>query len=326
MRINLSKFLQLQFNIFLYKKLGWGVAIAYIIILGRLYFFFNRKEKEKIKSAVMSAFNSKKSDNEIRHIYVNVVKGILSHYYEKLFNAFSTSEELKIFFQKNMSSEGLTPIENGLARGKGVLLVTGHFGGVEFTPGYLAAKNLPVTIIVRFSSRHLRNISIEKAEHFSTRIIDADKTANVLRAIHDNLKENRIVITQCDEIDEWRPSGDSIMFMGNWVKLDRTINILTKRLDTFIAFSVVHRIERGKYKFIVNSLEDISRKYQNQQYKSNGALLIKFLEQQIYRYPEEWYQWKKYFDIIENPAAEKIAKKPASTPAPLMRPVFDRTS
>ncbi len=56
---------------------------------------------------------------------------------------------------------GLSAIEQGIAKGKGVLLVTGHFGGIEFIPTYLAARNYPVTILVKFSSNHLRKISNE---------------------------------------------------------------------------------------------------------------------------------------------------------------------
>ena len=49
-------------------------------------------------------------------------------------------------------------------------------------------------------------MSIQKSRQFGTKIIDADQTPNVMKAVLYNLRNNRIVVTPCDEIDEWRPS------------------------------------------------------------------------------------------------------------------------
>ncbi|PQP33764.1 hypothetical protein C6A37_11255, partial [Desulfobacteraceae bacterium SEEP-SAG9] len=114
--------------------------------------------------------------SEIKSITRNVFRGILFHYYEKLFNAFSSTETLKTFFKLHVQSQGLQVIQNGLAKGNGVLLITGHYGGVEFMPGFLGANNYPITIVVRFSSSQLRQMSIQKAAEFTTKIIDADHT------------------------------------------------------------------------------------------------------------------------------------------------------
>jgi len=325
MHISLSKFLQWRFNVFIYQKLGWGVALLYIIILGKLYFFFNRKERTKIEGAIETVFEGRKSKPEIKSIKKEVFRGILFHYYEKLFNAFSSAEELEAFLRINMKSEGITAIEEALSIGKGVLLITGHFGGVEFTPGYLAAKNYPVTIIVRFSSDYLRNISIKKAGKFSAKIIDADNTPNIMKAIYDSLKKNRIVITHCDEIDEWRPSHhNKILFLGKKINLDRTINILLKRGDTSIVFCVIRRNSNQRYKFIATSWEEMAKQFNGSVNMSAGAVVLKFLEQYIYKYPEEWYQWKNYPDIGTSPVPStevEILKSPS-----LVKPAFSRIS
>ena len=325
MRISLSKFLQLRFNVFLYHKLGWGVAFLYIIILGKLYFFFNIKEKHKIEEAIEIVFEGLRSKSEIKTIKRNIFRGIIFHYYEKLFNAFSSAEELEAFLRINMKSEGITAIEEGLGIGKGVLLITAHFGGVEFTPGYLAAKNYPVTIIVRFSSDYLRDISIKKAGKFSAKIIDADNTPNIMKAIYDSLKENRIVITHCDEIDEWRPSRHhKILFLGKKINLDRTINILLKRGDASIVFCVIRRSSNHRYKFIATSWEEMAKQFNGPINMSAGAVVLKFLEQYIYKYPEEWYQWKNYPDIKYATVSTTRDNKEVSPS--LLQPVLSKVS
>lgn len=325
MRMSLSKFLQWEFNVLIYQELGWGVAFLYIIILGKLYLFFNRKEKCKIEDAVTTSFQGCKSESEIKSIKRDIFRGILFHHYEKLFNAFSSADALRTFLRLHMKSEGLMAIEHGLSKGKGVLLITGHFGGVEFLPGYLASNNYPITIIARFSSNHLRNISIKKAGEFAAKIIDADNTPNIMKAICDSLKENRIVITLCDEIDEWRPSRhNKVLFLGREISLDKTINVLLKRGGASIVFGIMHRNDNQEYKLVVNSLEEMTKRLKGSDNMPVGAVVLKFLEQNIYKYPEEWYQWKNYSGMRISPSPRtrvEITESPS-----LVKPALGRVS
>ncbi|MBU0986668.1 MAG: hypothetical protein KKH68_05375 [Proteobacteria bacterium] len=295
MSINLSSFLQSRFNIYICRLLGWRIAFAYVTFLGKLYFFFNPKEKSKIKAAIQSVFSERKHPGEIGSIIVEVFRGIIIHYYEKFFNAFTASEQLRAFTETHIECEGMAALDEGLAKGKGVLLITGHFGGVELIPAFLGSRNYPATIVAKFKTNRLRKESLKQAEGLSVKIIDADRTPNVLKSICDHLKQNRIVITQCDEIDEWKPSQHhQTFFLGKSVGLDRTLSILSKRCAATVVFGVMHRGFHNGYKFIATSWEDMAKRHQMSLEMPVGAVILKFMEQYIYNYPQEWYQWKKY--------------------------------
>ena len=325
MKISLSSFLQLRFNIFMCKKLGWRITSFYITVLGKLYFFFKRKEKRKIKSSVKEVFAGRKSRSEIRSIARNVFRGIVSHYYEKFFNAYSSPETLRAFVKTHIESTGIAAIEKGLSRGRGVLLITGHIGGIELIPAFLCDKKYPVTMIVRFSSGHMRNTAMKQSNNFSTRIIDADNTPNIIKAIFDNLKENRVVLTQCDEIDEWRPSKNNrISFLGKEINLDRTMNIISKRGGAFVVFGIMHRNCNHRYKFISTSMGEIKKQFKQLTDASVGEIVLKYLEQYIYTYPEGWYQWKKYPSIKQIPSSGKMVEKPLYLPQ--LRPSFGKVA
>ena len=222
MNLNLSSFLQWRFNILIYKVLGLRFTFYYINILGKLYFFFKKNENQQIKKAVNTVFNDHKHPFEIRSLTKNVFRGIVFHYYEKFVNAFATPEALKTFLNIHVEGDGMTVLEKALTKGNGVLLVTGHYGGIEFIPAFLGAKNYPVTIVARFSSDRLRKLCFHQADNFSVKVIDGDNTPNIAKAIFTELRENRIVITQCDEIDEWRPSRHKkIHFLGQQIHLDK---------------------------------------------------------------------------------------------------------
>ena len=298
MKINLSSFLQWRFNIYMCKTLGWSFAFFYIRMLGKLYFFFNRKENGKIKKAIKSVFSNGRRISNIKTITKEVFQGIFSHYYEKFFNVYSTSQTLRTFVHTHMEGEGLKAIKQGLAKGNGVLLITGHFGGVEYIPAFLCANNFPVTIVAKFKTSELRDVSLERASHFSTNVIDANHTPNIVRAIYKDLRENRVVITQCDEIDEWRPCRhNKICFLGKQIRLDKTFNILSKRCAAAIVFGVMHRSALHRYKFVATSWEKMAQKYQRSIDMPIGAVLLKYMERYIYDHPEEWYQWKKYIKL-----------------------------
>jgi lauroyl/myristoyl acyltransferase len=324
-KINLSSFLQWKINIFVCHQLGWRFARLYIAFLHALYYFFKRGEKRLIEQAVESVFAHQKSDAAIKSLKRRVFGGIRSHYYEKLFNAFSSAETLRHFLAKQMESEGMKAIEEGLSRNRGVLLISGHFGAVEFIPGYLAANNYPVTVLARFSSSRLRDISMDKAEKFGAKIIDVDNTPNVLKAILDNLKANRIVITQCDEMDEWKPATHQIhSFLGKSVNLDRTINILMKRAQAPIVFGVMHRETDSRYKLVLTPWEEMEKRILYRSRLSVGVAALKLLELYIYKYPEEWYQWKKYAAMrtppLHGPNSDEL------TPLQTLKPSLGKVS
>ena len=298
MKITLSSFLQMKFNLCLYEKFGWKIASAYIFILGRLYFFLNKAEQKKIEEAIKSVFKTPDAGITRNNIIKNVIKGILLHYYEKLFNAFSSVDVLKSFLSLNIRADGIENIKNGLINGTGVLLVTGHFGGVEYLPAFLCHSNIPATIIARFSSADLRNKSSKKAEIYGCKIIDADHTENIMKEISKNLNENRVVITQCDEIEEWRPSRrNKVSFLGRLTGLDRTIDILAKRCGVPVVFGVMHRNTFNQYRLEIFSLDEMKKRVHNSDRMPLGEVILKTLEQFVYKHPEEWYQWKNVCDI-----------------------------
>lgn len=315
----MSSFLQWRIHIFICRVLGWKITPLYITTLGTLYFFFKRREKWKIRWAVESVFHGGKNSPQIKSITRNVFRGIRSHYYEKLFNAFSSAKRLRSFLGSHIESECMAAIREGLSKGKGVLLITGHFGGVEYIPGYLGANHYPVTILVRFSSNLLRNISIQKAAKFKTRIIDVDHTPNPMKAILCSLRENRVVITQCDELDKWRPSrhnGNS--FLGKPVSLDRAINILVKRSRASLVFGMMHRCPNYRYRFSAASWGKMAKQFPQPLDMSVGAVVLKVLERYIYKHPEQWYQWKKFAEIPTAPPCSAGDAK--SSPLPFLNP------
>ena len=324
MRISLSRFLQLRFNVFLYLTFGWSIAKIYIFLFGRLYFFFNRREPKSIKNAISEVIGCRSREANLRGITKKVLDGILSHYYEKLFIAFEDTKKATKFLNSNIISDDLIVLYRSLLKGNGVIVVTGHYGAIEYIPTLLAVNNFAISMIAKFKTEQLKKKVFSQAKKYNIRLIDAEKTGNVIRTAIKELKENRILVTECDEIEEWRLSQkERTSFLGKKTCLDRTINVIQKRTGAEIVFVIIHRYNMNKYKLIMHSYEDMLQVLDVIAPPSVGETVLKILEKYIYSNPEQWYQWKKYDAITDSNVGNKLGK--TVTPSPLLKPVFGKT-
>jgi lauroyl/myristoyl acyltransferase len=321
MKMSLSGFLQGRVNMLMYRKMGWGFIYYYIILLGKLYFLLNRRERQKIAESVESVFVNRKNKSEIGAITRSVLRGILFHYYEKLFNAYENIEGLKSFFEESIEAKYLNKLDHALKKGRGLLFVTGHYGGIEYIPIFLALRQYPISVIAKFKTTALKDTLYSKTKGLGLRIIDASQKASILGTILKELRKNRIVFIECDEIEEWKPSQkERMFFLGKWIGVDKTVNLIQKRTGAEIIFGILHRFTVGRYSLIIEDYQDLLQRL-GKKPSSVGEAVLRFFEQYIYSYPEEWYQWKKYANIEGIPAFEMKAERRAF--APVLRPAFD---
>ncbi len=165
MRLNLSSLIQLKCNIKLYLFMGWNRARNLVFFLGRLHFFFNRKEKKSIEDAVSKALEKKGRTGSLSYIKKKVFDGILSHYYEKMFIAFEKPSAASGFLKRHVITDELEIIREKLVEKKGVILVTGHYGAIEFIPVLLATNHFPVSIIAKFKTAQLKKKSFRRLKN-----------------------------------------------------------------------------------------------------------------------------------------------------------------
>jgi lauroyl/myristoyl acyltransferase len=276
--------------------MGWPMAFRYVSFLGGLYYFFRAKEKRKIIEAIQKTFAETKHSQEIRAITKDVFRGILHHYCEKLFNAYESVPNLKAFFDQSIEAPSLHKIDEALRRQNGILFVTGHFGGIEYIPIFLSLHGYPISVIIKCATDQLKERLHQRARELGIKVIDAGKE-NVLGAVIRELKANRVVFIECDEIEEWKPSKtEKMSFLGRGIGVDKTINLIQRRSGAQVVFGLLHRVSLEKYSFIVRSYQDVMEKGPVPA-SSVGAGLLKVFERYVWQYPDRWYQWKKFSEL-----------------------------
>ncbi len=294
--LDLSTFFQLPVNTWIFANLPVWFSRLYLGGLARLYFRLAGKERSAIRASLAFCLGETPGSREARRRWRQVRGGIVDHYHEKLFLAFKSVTRIRRHCQRKVSVANLEVLEKALSQGRGVLLVTGHYGAVEFMPGALAFRGYPLSVMVHCKTPQLKALLEERASHTGTELLDP-KSGQVFFEALDHLKRGRIVITQCDEMDMWRPYRDkTVDFLGLNMKLDRSMDILAKKSKAVVVLGLVHRQGRGRFELeLIDPQEHPA---------AQGASLVStqclsVLSSYIYARPREWYEWKKLKPFVD---------------------------
>jgi KDO2-lipid IV(A) lauroyltransferase len=293
-KLSLSKFLQLKLNNVFFRFLPFVLSRWYTGCLGRLYYLLNRGDKALIIKTIRLVLRGRMSSQEANRKTKGAFGGIFDHYHEKLFVGYSNFPKLLDFFRTKVSFQGEERLRETLAAGQGVILVTGHFGAVELLPGTLAVQGFPTTMICRFQTNRLRETLGRRAEWIGLQLIDADQ-GNSFHAATKALKAGRILITECDEFDEWRPDqGQGVSFLDRRLSGDRTLDILSKRSGAPVVTAMVKRDGGQQYTCHLTPLADGAAPVN----MSISQRCLNILDASVKAHPEQWYQWKKFGKLV----------------------------
>lgn len=300
---NLSKFCQMPISRHLAPRLPFGFSQRLVALLGRLYYWRHPQERALICEAVNRVLA--RPSPLRRNFYRRVFDGIYEHYQEKLFLAYAPETRVKHFLGSRLVIRGGEALESALATGLGVILVTGHFGAVEFLPAALGLQGYPAAVIVRPQTPELAASMTRRAALVNLTVIIPEQ-GKVLPAALRALREGRVLITEMDEFEMWRHHQEHpVDFLGFSLPGDRTLDVLQKRSGAPVLTGLVHRQPHRRYALNIGA--EITR----QNPASVGQQCLRRLEQAIWSTPEQWYQWKEFGKVL---ATLPVRELPASVP------------
>lgn len=297
---NLSKFCQMHVSRFLAKRAPFRCSQMYLAGLGKLYYLTHPAERELIRQSIRQVFGERLEPVALQKLYRRTFAGILTHYQEKLFLAYAPETKVKNYLSQRVELRGTEGLHQALTAGRGVILVTGHFGAVEFLPAALSLNGYPAAIIVRPQTKELAISLAQRAALINLTLI-IPENGKVLPAALRALREGRILITEADEFEMWRPSeSQTVNFLGFQLPADRTLDVLQKRSGSPLLTALVRREPRRRYTV------DISPALAPSATQEVSRQCLHLLEKAVYQSPEQWYQWKEFGKVI-SPRLERLA-------------------
>ncbi len=289
--LGLSQFFQLSFNVRLARTLPYFWLRLYMYLLGFLYFSLKREEFLRILVVFNYVMRPNLSNRLFLWCLLKTLLGVFDHYYEKLLMAHRPITEITNFLDARLEIKNKEVLDKMARSGKGGIVVTGHFGAVEFLPLSLAMRGYKIAMIVRFKTQRLKEELMARAELFDVMVIDADEDNVAFKALN-AIKSGRLLVTECDEFSEWRPhKSRHVEVFGTPVPQDKTLDFFYLRTKVPAALVLMKR-ENGNFTMCVESLTDGSERI------SLARVAWNKLEGYILSCPHQWYQWKEVAESL----------------------------
>ncbi len=294
---DISRFFQSPFNALLARILPFTVLRLYFYTLGLTYYMSQPNERLKLTEGVYRNLGCQDAPLKLSTMILKTILGICEHYAEKMINAHAPLGSMINYLMERVHMQNASWLDGIVGTNKGCLMITGHFGAVEYLPLFLAARGYKLSMVIRFKTNKLREILLRKSKQFDAKLIDADRS-NVIRQALESIRQGRILITQCDEFQHWKPGHRRLISVfGTLVPQDKTLDIIHNRTGVPACLGLMRRDNR-KYTLHIDPISD-----GNGRDISLAAQSWHILERYILRYPEQWYQWQ---EVAERLAAYRL--------------------
>jgi lauroyl/myristoyl acyltransferase/FMN phosphatase YigB (HAD superfamily) len=303
--LSISRFIQRNGNILFFRYAPNRIGFYYVKLVFHLYYFFRFREKRIIRRNIRDFLRGLqwRDDRLMRRVMRGAFNGIFMHYYEKMFSAYKPYREVVRYFSSAVTVEGQEHLDEALKNGAGVILVTAHWGGVEYIPWALAMRQYPLSVILEYQSEKLRQYLRNKNRHFkAVQLLNHSEVDSIWKHALQSLQQNRIVMTQCDEVDVWRRREKRVMPLFNRsVYYDNTIEIMAKHTGAAVISAYMERRSPRRYHLrLEKTVATDPREIGLWVYRRFGYF--------ISTYPEQWYQWKKWNKVLaKNPADNRTS-------------------
>lgn len=149
--------------------------------------------------------------------------------------------------------DGLHHLREPLARGQGVVLLTGHLGNWEVGGASLAVREIPLDVVARRQNNPLFNARLNRTrEALGMRVVDrSGSTKALLRA----LRSGRVVALVADQ--NVITGGVFVDFFGVLAATARGPALLAQRAGAAVVFATALRLPglRSRYRVVLRPLE-----------------------------------------------------------------------
>ena len=270
------------------SRLPNSLALVVGAGFGRLAFWFAATERCRACEQLRRSLNI--SDNRratviAKRCFENLGKNVV----EFLRFPFMDAAQL----QRIVILEGASHIEAALARGKGAIILTGHFGNWELLAASISAQVAPLTPIVReLRSARLNTLVSSYRAQAGYATIDRDTG---LRSALRCLKRNQLLGIVADV--DTKVNGVFVDFFGKPAYTPYSPVAIALKTGAAILPSFIIRQPDGTHRAIIEPPLALERAAVNEEeLVVNTQKFTKIIEGYIRRYPEQWVwmheRWK----------------------------------
>jgi KDO2-lipid IV(A) lauroyltransferase len=260
----------------------WIYAISEFI--AGIGYFFALRHRHIAYESLNIAFGNSKTKKEIKKIikdcFANMIKGML-----EMFVSLDNPKNL----DKIVNIEGKEHLDKALAKGKGVIMVSGHFGNFPLLLTKLAILGYKVnTLIRKMRDERADEYFYRKREALGVKSIYTSPNTECVRNSIEALRNNEVVFILMDQ-NFGRAGGVFVDFFGRKAATAPGAVVFALRTHAPIVPAFIFRNQDNTHQLIIEPELDLELgKNKDETVRINVAKITKIIERYIRKYPAEW--------------------------------------
>jgi len=278
--------------------LRWGRAFGNVG--GGLLYAISLRRQRLADANLIAVFGDRYSPSERRIIRRAVTRNLAQLFFELFkFPTLSPEDIIRL-----VPGEGVEHMRQALARGKGAILVTAHYGNWEMAGARLAAEGFDVAVVARDASdAQVASIINSSRAGVRLRVIGRDN----LKAMIAHLRGNGVLAILPDQHSNENPVR--VTFLGRPAWCAKGPAMLALRTGCAVVPGFGFREPDGSLRGYL--LEEIPLPETPEREQAIAELMQRIndvIGEQIMQHPEQWLwlhdRWKEYTPPAEERAAE----------------------
>ncbi len=282
----ISRWLAYQLVMLSVKVLGlfppkWNFSLGK---LGWLAFWLVPRERKRALQSLNIAFGKELSPQERKKIAI----GTFQHLGRCFFEWVELFYHHRLNLADFVSIEGIEYLDEGLARGKGVIFISAHLGNWELMASYVALLGYPVNIIARrINNQGVNDLMLKLRQQTGVNVIMRDKRSKVSKSIVKVLLKNEILGILMDQ--DARVDGVFVDFFGRPAHTPSGPVALALATGASIMPAFIIRKPDGRH--LLKMLPHFKLQVtgvKEQDILTNTQALTSIIEDYVRKYPTQW--------------------------------------
>ena len=250
-------------------------------ILGVLWYLVAKGRREVVRENIKTVKGVVK-ESEVRSTFINYVR-----VYSDILNIPNMTPS---YAHSMVKSYGVDFLRKTLDKGRGVILVTSHLGGMELAGPYLSSLGVPLYSVAESKGPGMKFFRFYNRyrEHLGSTILQLEDRRLVFTLVR-LLRANKVIALISDR--DIQESGVYHEFFGRMAQIPRGVVLLSKRTGTPLIVGFM-------------ALDPETPRYQGRvfppiypdDYDSEDELLkamVKLLEKGISMFPDQWFVFQR---------------------------------
>lgn len=260
--------------------LSFGIRVGGL--LGLAAFGVVRRERARALEHLEIAFGSELSRSERKRIAARCFQNLGKNAVELV-----NFPRLKKDLDRCVTLEGREFLDETLARGQGIIWITGHLGNWELMACYMASLGYPFRVVAReIYDERLNRLLLGFRSEASVRVILRDSPAagrQMLKA----LRSGEVIGMLIDQ--DTQVKGVMADFFGRKANTPAGPAILARRRSIPVLAGFIHRESDRKHRIVIHPpIEITETDDQDRDIVANTERFNRVLEQEIRQDPEGW--------------------------------------